>query len=353
MSKKIILVTGVSGFIASFVAQDLLEHGYKVRGTVRSLSSKEKYSHLFDLEGAKEDLEIVEADLLKDGSFDKHAEGVYSIFHTASPFFLGKDIDPQTELVDPALKGTRNVLNAAYKNKDTIKRVVLTSSIAAIMGNKEGTPPVYSEDDWNTVSSLTVNPYSYSKTLAEKEAWKLVKEWQEDDGKDNVFDLVTINPSLVTGPILHAKRVKKYGINELNTSCDIIRKYLIKGFNNEEKDKVMSVGDCFPLVDVRDVARAHRLGLETPEAGNKRHICSAGNGFWSEILPQLQKELEGCEKVSIVAKFDGVFEEEKKKAYVLCNDQIKERLKGFGEFITPYESVLATAKSLIDNDLLN
>ena len=84
--------------------KDLLENGYKVRGTVRSLTSKDKYSHLLDLPHAKENLELMEADLLVDGSFDQVVKGSVAVFHTASPFFFGAT-DPQKQLIEPALNG--------------------------------------------------------------------------------------------------------------------------------------------------------------------------------------------------------------------------------------------------------
>ena len=137
-----VLVTGASGFIAAHVIRELLARGYRVRGTVRSLARARELAYLRELPGAAERLELVEADLMREGSFDAAAEGVHHVMHTASPYVLHAE-DPQRDLVDPAVKGTRTVL-ASCKKAGTVKRVVLTSSMAAItdccMGARSGNP---------------------------------------------------------------------------------------------------------------------------------------------------------------------------------------------------------------------
>ena len=125
---QVVAVTGVSGYIGSEVVKQLLEKGYTVRGTVRSKSNTSKVQHLLTLSDALPgQLELFEADLLKDGDFDNVVRGADFVLHTASPFFT-ETSDPQKDLVDPAVNGTTNVLNAA--GKAGIKRVVVTSSVA-------------------------------------------------------------------------------------------------------------------------------------------------------------------------------------------------------------------------------
>lgn len=129
MAEPTVLVTGASGYIASYIVRDLLAAGYRVRGTVRSNQTAE-LSHLRQLPGAPERLELVRADLLTPGAFDGPVAGCDAVLHTASPY--KRDVrDPQRDLVEPALAGTRNVLQAAA-NSPGVKRVVLTSSMAAI-----------------------------------------------------------------------------------------------------------------------------------------------------------------------------------------------------------------------------
>ena len=132
MAEKTVCVTGASGFIAGHVIEQLIKAGYNVRGTVRSLSNEERIQHLRSQFSGK--LELFEADLLKEGSFDDAVKGCSVVFHTASPFQLQVN-DPQKDLVEPALKGTLNVLESA--KKAGITKVIVTSSIAAVVGEND------------------------------------------------------------------------------------------------------------------------------------------------------------------------------------------------------------------------
>ena len=266
---KPILVTGGSGYIASWIVKYLLEDGYTVRATVRNKSKEEKYQHLLDITTTGK-LEIFEADLLKDGAFDKAVEGCEIVMHTASPFLL--DIkDPQKELVDPALKGTRNVLSAASKSS-SIKRVVLTSSVVSIYGDakecKQTDNNRFDESVWNTTSSLKHQPYSFSKVLAEKEAWKIA------DAQSN-WDMVVINPGFVLGPSL-----TKYSASEsIKLMKDLLKGKLMFGVPDL----------CFAYVDVRDVATAHIMAAFTPEAKG-RHITVESSGPMLNMANAIRSE---------------------------------------------------------------
>jgi dihydroflavonol-4-reductase len=179
------------------------------------------------------------------------------VFHTASPFFVNVQ-DPQKELVDPAKLGTRNVLDEANRT-DSVKRVVLTSSCAAIYGDnvdlQDAPNGTLTEEIWNTSSSLSHNPYSYSKTVAEQEAWKIAKAQSR-------WDLVVINPSLVIGP----------GINPHATS----ESYAIIKQLGDGTMKAGAPRYGLGVVDVRDLAHAHFQAGFTPEAEG-RHIVSGHN----------------------------------------------------------------------------
>jgi len=192
---KTVMVTGGTGYIGSWIVKDLLDRGYIVRMTVRDKSNRSKYEQLVLMaEKSKGKLEIWEANLLKEGSFDEAAKGADAIIHVASPFTL-KFKNAQKELLDPALRGARNVLNAASKS-GTVKKVVLTSSVAAIYGDSSDMQELgldeFTEEHFNTTSSAQHQPYSFSKTIAEKEAWKLFKQ-------QNFWKLVVVNPSFVIG----------------------------------------------------------------------------------------------------------------------------------------------------------
>lgn len=255
---KPVMVTGATGYVAGRLVEKLLNEGLTVHAPVRDSSDKSKTKYLDEI-AAKSPGKIVyfDADLLKEGSYDEAVKGCELIYHTASPFTLNVK-DAQKDLVDPALKGTRNVLNAANKS-ESVKRVVLTSSCAAIYGDSVDVLSMpnqqLTEEVWNTTSSLTHQPYSYSKTVAEREAWKMAKE-------QNRWNLVTINPSLVLGP----------GINPHATSESLdIMKMLGNGAL-----KMGAPDFRIGAVDVRDLAQAHYNAGFLPEAQG-RHIISGEN----------------------------------------------------------------------------
>lgn len=250
-----VLVTGASGYIGSWVVKYLLEKGYNVRATVRNKSRVEKYQHLLDISNITSgNLEIFEADLTKDGSFDQAATGADAIIHVASPFTL-RFKNAQNDLLEPALKGTRNVLSAANKSL-SVKRVVLTSSVAAVNGDnadmKDKGLSELTEEHFNTTSSATHQPYSYSKLIAEKEAWSMA------NAQDR-WKLVVINPSFVLGPSL----ANSSDSESLNFMKDILQGKFFFGAPDL----------MFGFVDVRDVAKAHVLALEN-ESAEGRHILA-------------------------------------------------------------------------------
>jgi dihydroflavonol-4-reductase len=268
-----VLVTGATGFIASRVVEQLLAGGARVRGTVRNLKKPGDIQVLQQLPGAFERLELVEADLLREGSFDAPADGCGTVVHTASPYQLNVR-DAQKDLVDPAVIGTNNVLNACER-AGSVTRVVLTSSMAAVT-DEPASDHTLTEADWNTKSSLDRNPYYYAKTLAEKAAWDFMAQ------RKPLFDLVAINPFMVVGPSL---------TSALNTSNRIFVD-LLKG----TYPGILSL--TWGFVDVRDVADAHVRALATP-AAHGRYLCAgdtlsmrglvdllAANGYGGYKLPK-------------------------------------------------------------------
>jgi nucleoside-diphosphate-sugar epimerase len=256
-----ILVTGATGFVASRIVEQLLSMGRRVRGTVRSTTKSRDLSPLRAMPGAA-GLELVEADLLAEGSFDRAAEGCSSVLHTASPYTLTVT-DPQRELVSPAVSGTINVLASCERAR--VNRVILTSSMAAVTDEPES-DRVLTENDWNTRSSLERNPYYYSKTLAERAAWDFVQQ------RKPWFDLVSINPFLIVGPSL---------VPGLNTSNQIFVD-LLKGTYPG------IVGLTWGFVDVRDVATAHIRAMDTPSASG-RYICAGEAASMRTVVGLLKK----------------------------------------------------------------
>ena len=263
ITNKPICVTGASGFIASYVIRKLLDNGYTVRATVRGLTKGNKYEYLTSLPGAAERLELVQAELLTEGSYDEAIAGCEYVIHTASPYVLDVK-DPQHDLVDPALKGTLNVLQACGKS-GSVKKVVLTSSVAAVF-DEPISGHVYTEKDWNETSSLTRNPYFYSKTLAERSAWNYIEK------ENPAFELIVVNPSVAIGPSL---------VPSLNTSNQILRDVLAGTY-----PMIMSISWGF--VDVRDVAHAHILAMENEKAKG-RYLCTSETLSMSEVVSILRE----------------------------------------------------------------
>lgn len=265
-----VLVTGATGFVAGWLVKRLLDDGYLVHAAVRDPSDTEKLKYLDQVAaGAPGIIRYFKADLIADGTYADGMQDCSVVFHTASPFKLGVD-DPQKQLVEPALLGTRNVLQQANRT-DSVKRVVVTSSCAAIYGDNvdmqmtEGGK--FTEDNWNESSSLAHQPYSYSKTIAEREAWTIAAD-------QNRWDLVTINPSFVLGPAINP-----YASSESFT--------IFKQFG----DGTAKVGvPDLPIaaVDVRDVADAHMAAAFSP-AARGRYITSGSNTSFFDMAVVLRE----------------------------------------------------------------
>ena len=249
-----VLITGANGYIASWLVKDLLESGHDVHATVRDPSNQDKVGHLKELaDGASGTLTLFAADLLDDGAFDEAMAGCELVFHTASPFVLSVK-DPQKDLVDPAVQGTRNALESANR-VGSVKRVVLTSSVVSIYGDAvdlhRSDREVLTEGDWNTTSSLKHQPYSFSKVEAERAAWEVA-------GSQDRWDLVVINPGFVLGPSLTTAS---------NSASFDTLKQVVDG-TMRFGAPVLELG----VVDVRDVAHAHVKAGYTPTASG-RNIC--------------------------------------------------------------------------------
>ncbi len=269
---KPILVTGATGYVAGWLVKRLLEDGLTVHAAVRDPQKEEKVHHLNGIaENSKGTIKYFKSDLLNDGSYAEAMEGCELVFHTASPFTSEFD-DPQKELVEPAVKGTENVLTQANKTA-SVKRIVLTSSCAAIYTDAIELEKIpggkLNEDIWNTTASLDYQPYSYSKTLAEKKAWEINKEQQQ-------WDMVTINPSLVMGPPLNP--------NATTSESFSLLKQLGDGTFKMGAPK-LGIG----LVDVRDVAEAHYKAGFVPSAKG-RYITSAHNTNFVELGEALEPQ---------------------------------------------------------------
>lgn len=266
------MVTGGTGYLASWIVKMLLEEGMTVHTTVRSLRDENKYKHLQKIQHQSPGrLKLFEADLLMDGSFEDAIEGCELIIHTASPFKITGIRNPDRELIQPALQGVRNLFFSAGES-EAVKRIVLTSSIAAMFGDAIETKSIpgktVNECDWNTGSTPKYQPYPYSKTIAEQEAWRLADRL-------NTFDLVVINPGLILGPSL-SRRSDSTSISLMMQLC-----------SGKFKKGVPDITQAF--VDVRDVAQAHiNAGFLSDASG--RHLTAAHKKNFLDVAGVIREQ---------------------------------------------------------------
>jgi nucleoside-diphosphate-sugar epimerase len=262
---KPVMVTGANGYVASWLVKRLLDEGITVHAAVRNPNDEKKIGHLkAAAENSKGEIKFFKTDLLIPGSYKAAMEGCELVYHTASPFTLGVK-NPQKDLVEPAVKGTENVLNTA-KEVASVKRIVVTSSCAALYTDAIDTNNApggrITEEVWNTTASLDYQPYSYSKTLAEQAAWEIAKSQKQ-------WDLVTINPAGVFGPPLNPHS---------NTSESMNILIMLGGGDMKMGAPKLGIG----IVDVRDVADAHVNAGFMPEA-HGRYITFAHESNFLEM----------------------------------------------------------------------
>ncbi|XP_054786833.1 tetraketide alpha-pyrone reductase 1 [Prosopis cineraria] len=247
-----VCVTGASGFLASWLIKRLLSSGYHVTATVRDLGNETKLQHLWRLEGAKENLRLVKADLMVEGSFDHSIMGCSGVFHTASPV-LKPSSDPKEEILKPAVEGTLNVLRSCRKNQ-SLRRLVLTSSSSALRVRDDFDSSIPLDDSsWSSTQLCEKLQlwYALSKTLAERAAW--------DFCRDNGIHLVTVLPSFIIGPSLPPQLC--------STASDVL------GLLQGETEKFGWHGRM-GYVHIDDVALCHILVYEN-EAASGRYLCSS------------------------------------------------------------------------------
>jgi nucleoside-diphosphate-sugar epimerase len=245
---KTVLVTGGSGFLAGWCIIGLLEQGYRVRTTIRNPSrERDVHAAVESQVPSPQHLTFHQADLTSDDHWDNVIEGCDYVLHVASPF-PPKQPKDHDELIVPAREGTLRVLGKALDHG--VKRVVVTSSVAAIRLAKGAEKKTLTEDDWTDPDEEGLTAYVRSKTIAEQAAWDLVKQRGAEDR------LAVVNPGAIIGPVLS---------DDLSYSIQAIER-LLKGMPGMPR-----LG--FSFVDVRDVADLEIRAMTSPEAGGKRFIA--------------------------------------------------------------------------------
>jgi dihydroflavonol-4-reductase len=245
---KTALVTGGSGYLAGWCIIGLLQRGYRVRTTVRN-PARERDVHLAvsSQVDPPHHLTVHAADLTSDDHWAHVIEGCDYVLHVASPFPAKQPKDPD-ELIVPAREGTLRVLRTALDAG--VKRIVVTSSVAAVRLAKGTDARTLTEEDWTDPDDTGLTPYVRSKTIAERAAWDLVKE-RGDQNR-----LAVVNPGAIIGPVLN---------DDLSYSLEAVER-LLKGMPGMPR-----LG--FSFVDVRDVADLEIRAMTAPEAGGQRFIA--------------------------------------------------------------------------------
>lgn len=261
-----VLVSGGSGFLGGWCLVELLRRGYRVRTTVRDIAREAQVRARVEPEvDAGDRLSVHAADLLDDAGWAEAAEGCSYILHVASPFPPVQPKDPD-ELIVPAREGTLRVLRAGLDAG--VRRVVVTSSVAAVRGGVKSAPAPLTEADWTDPDDLGLEPYTRSKTIAERAAWDLVEERGES------AKLAVVNPGAILGPVLSDDR---------SYSLALIER-LLKGIPGAPR-----IG--FSVVDVRDVADLQIRAMTAPAAGGERFIAVARFQWMAEIAAVLRERL--------------------------------------------------------------
>jgi dihydroflavonol-4-reductase len=340
MEKPTVLVTGISGFIARHCALELLNAGYGVRGTVRSLKRSDDVRDSLSPHAAVSRLEFAEADLESDAGWEAAVRGCRHVLHVASPFPAIQPKDEQ-DLIRPAVQGTLRVLRAAAASG--VDRFVQTSSLVAVMYGhpRERTTP-FTEADWSRIESPGVSAYGKSKTLAERAA----RDFVAKDGAGLHYS--SVNPGFVLGPMLG---------RDLGTSAQVIRMFLKGKYPGAPRISM-------PCVDVRDVARAHRLALEVGAPSGGRYLAVAECLWMVEVARAIREGLgpQGSRAprfelpdwlIRLVAVFDAsarlALPELGRESRV--DNSLTRRTLGM-EFIPAREAAVALARSLVDQKLV-
>jgi dihydroflavonol-4-reductase len=261
-----VLVTGGSGFLGGWCVIELLQRGYTVRTTVRDLAKEPQVRAAVESQVDPGDrLTVLAADLMSDEGWPAAIAGCDYVLHVASPFPPKQPKDPD-DLIVPARDGTLRVLRAALDAG--VKRVVITSSVAAIRLTDGAEPRPLDERDWTDPDSPGLTPYVRSKTIAERAAWELVRERGQEDR------LAVINPGGIIGPVLN---------DDFSYSLEAVGRLLQGAPGNPRLG--------FTFVDVRDVADLEIRAMTAPEAGGERFIAADRFLWMADIAAILRERL--------------------------------------------------------------
>ncbi|KAI0029796.1 D-lactaldehyde dehydrogenase [Vararia minispora EC-137] len=267
-----VLVTGVNGYTAVWLARTLLERGYSVRGTVRAEGKGTYLKKMFASYGDNFEI-VVTADLQEDGAFDEAVKGIDVVMHTAAPLTY--------KVVTPCVRGTLGIFESVKTHGSSVKRIIVTGSVITTLPMMPNSP-VLNESCWNEKAVREVEEkgdqapgmiiYATAKTLAEKGMIPAAN--RNNKGKIG-WDLTILNPPYLKQPAIH----EVSSPDRLNISLSDLYKILVLG----RPDSEVSTPGGGSWIDVRDLAVAHILAMERADAGGERITVSQGHNTWQEF----------------------------------------------------------------------
>lgn len=331
-----VLVTGGTGYVASHCILQLLQQGYQVRTTIRSISRKTEVADMMHYGGLTDTghLEFFETDLLADAGWEQAVKGCQYVLHVASPLPHHTPKD-ENEVIRPAVEGTLRVLKFARNNG--VKRVVTTSNFGAVGFSHTDTSQVITEESWTDPNEKNLSTYNKSKVLAERAAWDFIKR----EGKG--LELAVINPTAIFGPALSAKSAGNY---------------MLKMVLDGSMKRIPNI--TLGIADVRDVADLHIRAMVNPQAAGQRFLALSGPitslpeiaGLFKSKLGPAARKVSTKRMPDWVIKFAALFNHQARQVAPLLGRYREASNKKAKEMLgwqprTNEESLMDSARSLI------
>ncbi|MBK1895597.1 SDR family oxidoreductase [Chryseobacterium paridis] len=341
-NNQLVLVTGGTGFVAIHTILQLLQKGYQVRTTLRSLSRKDEILNMLTNAGLSsfENLDFIATDLLQDTNWDDAVKDCDYVLHIASPIFL-KVPQHEDEMIRPAVEGTIRVLKAA--RNAGVKRVVMTSNFGAVGYSHRDPTRLITEKSWTDPNEKGLSAYNKSKILAERAAWDFIKS------QGGNLELSVINPTAILGPSFTDKLSSGFG--------------LLKSMLDGSMKQIPNIE--LAIVDVRDLADLHIRAMESPKANGERFLALSGGTmtlpeiteFLKKEMPEVSQKISNKKVADWVIRFMALFNPKAKAIAPLLGVNRKAsnaKAKRILEWKprTNQEAILATVSSLIKYNAL-